>query len=229
MPSGPPRRWCSGCGGHWPGMTDHGGRLALRRNVEAVADLCPCPALRLRPSVPPCSASPKPKPPRSAPPMSRTVSSRLRSNRAGCSPASPTTPRHGRAPGPSPAGRRCRPRCPRCRGGPANGDPDPSPPRCTRAAAHLKQQRRAAGRGGRVSIGFMTLATISGRGQERPWEGQEASPPAGPVEEGRIRPGTVRGPLRRPVSAVPGSRHSSPPVVLGLKHREGPRAPIIVR
>src|SRR3954469_26060783 len=77
---------------------------------------------------PTCSSSPKPRPPRFAPPMSRAANSRPRSNCAGCSPASPTTPKHGSEPGQSPAGRHCRPRCPRRHSGPANGDPDPSPP-----------------------------------------------------------------------------------------------------
>src|SRR4051794_22524423 len=47
--------------------------------------------------------------------MSSTASYQPRSNCAGCSPASPTTPKRASAPGPSPAGRRCR--CLKRRGG----------------------------------------------------------------------------------------------------------------
>jgi|tagenome__1003787_1003787.scaffolds.fasta_scaffold19909200_1 hypothetical protein len=94
---------------------------------RAVTDLWSCPTTRRMTILPACSASPKLRLRQSAPPMSRAASSPPRSNCAGCSPASLTTPRHGSAPGPSPAGRHGRPRCPRRRSGPASGGPDPSP------------------------------------------------------------------------------------------------------
>jgi hypothetical protein len=59
------------------------------------------------PCCPPCSSSPRKPPPRSAPSSRRKASYRPPSRSGACSPASPTTPRRGNAPGPLPGGNRC--------------------------------------------------------------------------------------------------------------------------
>jgi hypothetical protein len=71
-----------------------------------------------------CSSSPRQMPQRSVPPSSRAASWRLRSNCAGCSPASRTTCRPGSALGPSPGGSRYRRYRPGCTGA---GSPETVP------------------------------------------------------------------------------------------------------